>query len=566
MTNQNDRKNLDKVKLDLRVYVEYLFKLANAAPEPALQELTSLAYANPVWIPENASAFLKELSRSRLQSVFANLSKQTEDSAHLCSAIEKISPDYIPMDKKLKAAVQDARKKLKALMKRASLTTEKIEPDEEARTAGGLALLYAIAIFQLYNAEPDAFQLLSDLNEYQARSSTDEKGSAEFLVEIILSMASQESILLRQASQQLFRYFTKSITAEALGLLLDVLPADENTQGQQALFNVESEELDPDELEDGGEEEDEGDDDVEEVDGDDLGSDVEIGSDVEFINLNGDSAAEEDEDEEDEDGSPDEEAEEEEESEESKTLGAIDDALGKLLNSHRLDKDKDAESSDSDADMSDSEMLAIDDKLADVFKQRVKSKPSRKEERKAAKESVVNFKRRVLALLDIFLRNEPGSPPALSVLPPLLQLMRDTTVKSLSDRAFDLIRDYQKRLRKARAATKGQEKGDETGATHIDAQATLQMLMEVHEIAATSEANDVMRAAASASFIIASTLYILDEASRPAVDAAFEKLERPSEKRNKKGKNSRNRKKGADVDMVMDFKQWKSSFEANRGQ
>lgn len=575
-------KDLDKVKLDLRVYVEYLFKLANSAPEPALQELTSLAYANPIWIPSNASDFVKELSRSRLQSVFANLSRKDDSSTFLFKAVEGINPSYIAMDDKLKKAVTEARKKLVTLSKQAG-DGSKESRSRETDAARGMALLYAIAIFHIYNAEPDAFQLLGDLDEYQTRSNTDGEGAAEFLVEILLSMVSQDSVLLRQVSQQVFGCFTNVVTPKALDLLLDVLPADENTKGQQSLFNIESDEVDPEDME---EDEDEEDDDVEIIDDDDLDSEAEIGSDVEFVTLNGEPVDEEDEeassksdDESAEEEEDDEGDAEEEDSEEAKNLEAIDVALGKILNSHRLDKDTEAADSDSDADMTDSEMLAMDEALANVFKQRVKSKPSQKKERKAAKESVINFKRRVLDLLLIFVKNEASRPLALSLLLPLLRLMRATTVKSLSDKALETIREYQRRLKRARATgpkdegeedkkQKKRKRAEAPAAEVVDAESTLQLLKDIHAEAAAGEANDVVKAAASASLIAASTLYIADPASRPAVEAEYERLEQPaSDKAEAKAKSKckgrrRKQKQGVEVDMPLAFKQWKQSFEA----
>ncbi|ROT37199.1 hypothetical protein SODALDRAFT_313206 [Sodiomyces alkalinus F11] len=577
-------KDLDKVKLDLRVYVEYLFKLANAAPEAALKELTALAYAPPVWVPSNAADFVKELSRNRLQSTFANFSRKNEDSTHLCTAIENISPEYIPMDAKLKKAVGDARRKLKSLMHEASQ-----EPNEagsgEGNTARGLSLLYTMAIFQIYNAEPDAFQLLGDLEECHSRLRKDQEGAAEFLVEILLSMVSQDSILLRQISQQVFGSFAGRISAAALELLLDVLSADENSKGRQALFNIESDDVDPEDIEEDSDEDD--DDDVEEVQ---LDSDVEIDSDVEFVTLNGaeaadpdsgdaspDSESEPDEEGEDADEDEDEEEGEKESSEEAKNLEAIDDALGKILGSHRLDKDKDAASSDSDADMTDSEMLALDDKLAAVFQQRIKHSPSKKKERKAAKESVVNFKRRVLALLETYIRAEAGNPAALAVLLPLLRLMRTTTVKSLADRAFEVVKEYQKRLRKARQEA-NKEKGGGllrpagvgVGVVVVDPEKTLRLLRDVHAEAEAGEMVDHAKAAAAASLIVASTLYlyVADGPSRAAVEAEFVKLERKPEdgaKKKKKGKKAKKRKnQGDEVDMYMDWKQWRDNYESTR--
>ncbi|GKT40418.1 DNA polymerase V [Colletotrichum spaethianum] len=425
MKTSTTSKDINAVKLDLRVYIEYIFRLTTSAPEPALQELTSLAYAKPIWIPENTNSLVTELSRSRLQSAFAKLSRKAEDSNYLCTAVLSINPEYIRMEGEMKKEVNSARKRLEKLMKKSTSAGE--NASDEVKIAQGLALLHAIAIFQLYNEEPDAFQLLSDLKEYQTRLQTDEEGAAEFLVEILLSLVSQQSSLLREISQRVFGNFTTR-------------------------------------------------------------------------------------DEDEESGSDD-----EADAEEGKNLEALDDALSKILNSHRLDKDQEAETSDDDSDMSDSDMLELDSKLAEVFKQRAKAAPSKKKERKAAKESVVNFKRRVLDLLEVYVRNEAANPTALAVLQPLLQLVRTSTIKTLSDRAFELIKDYQKKLRKARSGVAGGKKEEKK----VDKQEALEVLRGVYEELKAGETKAHAKAAVPACLIAASSVFYAGKGDRAAVDAVI---------------------------------------------
>lgn len=468
--------------------------------------MTSLAYAKLVWIPENASALVKELSRNRLQSAFAKLSRKAEDSNYLCTAVQYINPDYIRMEGDMKKEVNLARKRLEMLMKKDAAAGDGASDD--ANIAQGLALLHAIAIFQLYNEEPDAFQLLGDLKEYQTRLQQDEEGAAEFLVEILLALVSQQSALMREISQRVFGYFSSRVSPKALELLLDVLAADENAKGQQSLFDINDDD-DVEEMdEDDGDEDDEDDE-------NEFGSDFEVDSDVEFVTLNaGDGEGEDAEeavDEEEEDGSGSDNEEEGADEEEAKNLEALDDALGKILNSHRLDKDNEAEESDDDADMSDSDMLELDNKLAEVFKQRAKAAPSKKKERKAAKESVVNFKRRVLDLLEIFVRNEAGNPTALAILRPLLELVRTTTIKTLADRSFELIKDYQKRLRKARSGAAKNAKTDKKQA--------LQVLEDVYEELRAGETKAHAKAAVPACLAAASSVFHAHGGDRTVVDA-----------------------------------------------
>jgi DNA polymerase phi len=204
-------------------------------------------------------------------------------------------------------------------------------------------------------------------------------------------------------------------------------------------------------------------------------------------------------------------------------LEALDDALGKLLKSHRLDKDKEAESSDDDADMSDSEMLELDNKLAEVFKHRLKNRTSKKKERKAAKESVLNFKRRVLDLLAIYIRNEPAKPETLAIMLPLLRLMRTSNVKTLVDRASTLIGDYQKSLKKARSNKKGTTKTQGMGVAQVPA--LLELLKEVHAEAAQGESHAHAKGAAIANLIVASTVFLAAEEKWPGLQKVFESLQ-----------------------------------------
>ncbi|KAK1623619.1 DNA polymerase phi [Colletotrichum phormii] len=506
MKTSTTSKDINSVKLDLRVYIEYIFRLTTSAPEPALQELTSLAYAKPIWIPENANSLVTELSRSRLQSAFAKLSRKAEDSNYLCTAVQSINPDYIRMEGEMKKEVHAARKRLEKLMKKSASASE--SSTDEVKISQGLALLHAIAIFQLYNEEPDAFQLLSDLKEYQTRLQTDEEGAAEFLVEILLSLVSQQSSLLREISQRVFGYFTSRVSPKALELLLDVLSADESAKGQQSLFDVDADDMDVEDMEE--DEEDESD--------DEAGSDAEVDSNVEFDALDAGDDEEGEENDDDEEGSG---SDEEADDEEAQNLADLDDALGKILNSHRLDKDEDAESSDNDSDMSDGDMLELDGKLAEVFKQRQKAAPSKKKERKAAKESVVNFKRRVLDLLEIFVRNEAGSPTTLAILQPLLQLVRTSTIKTLSDRAFELVKDYQKRARKARSGNSGKSTED----SKLDLEEAVEVLKGVYAELKAGETKSHAKAAVPACLIAASGVFHAGKGDRAAVDAVVGDVE-----------------------------------------
>ncbi|KPM38986.1 hypothetical protein AK830_g7580 [Neonectria ditissima] len=498
----------------LRVYADYLSRVLNAsAPSSsgntqkgtfasALQELSQLAYSRPKHIPEDAlTEQVQELCRTRLESAFAKLTRKTEDYESLCLAVASIDSDSVAMSEEIKIAVQEALARMKKLLSRKSKAAD------EKSLSQSLAMLHAVSIFQLYNQDPDAMEVLNDLSQYSDRlkkgkSGDSEPGTSELLVEILLSMVSRPSSLMRQVSQQVFDAFTPHISAEGLELLTGPLSSDESTKGQKELFNTDDDmEIDEDESSD--------------IEDD---SDIEIDSDVEFIDLkeqNGDEASgDEGEDDDSGSGSDSDEGETGEASKgEWQAPEELDDLLGKILQSHRLDKDAEAESSDSDVDMSDSQMLALDDKLAQVMKNTVKAKGDSKKQKKEAKQSVINFKNRILDLLDIYIRNEVLKPLTFSLLLPVLSLMRSTNTKPLAARACEIILNYQKALKKARNTR------DEVEAP--PAEDLLGLLLEVHAEAAKDNAHAYAKAASAASLIVASALYSADKSKIKDVAAVY---------------------------------------------
>ena len=118
-------------------------------------------------------------------------------------------------------------------------------------------------------------------------------------------------------------------------------------------------------------------------------------------------------------------------------------ALGTRPGEQDLDSD---ESSASDQDMNDEQMEAIDGHLEEVFRQR-KEVTFKKSEMKDARVRIINFKCRVLELLEIYVKERHGESLALSLLLPVLQLIRRTRNKAIMDRASVVIRQYAKHCR-----------------------------------------------------------------------------------------------------------------------
>ncbi|QYT00940.1 DNA polymerase V (Phi) [Trichoderma simmonsii] len=509
----------------LRVHIDYLSKVLGACASlntkesqssklegtslsVTLQQLSRLAYSQPDDIPKDAlTEQIQELARSRLESALAKLTRQTSDFVTFCQAVASIDSSAVTMSEEIKAAIEGALSRMHKLLK------QKTKTGNDKTLTQGLAMLHAISIFQLYNQDPDAMEVLDDLAQFHERLQEgklgdDDTGSSEFLVEILLSMVARPSSLMRQVSQQVFEAFTSQISAGGLELLTGPLGTNESTRGQKELFNTEDDGMDVD-----GEDSDDEDDDVEEI------SNVDIDSDVEFIGLadgeeaDGDAEenGEEDDEEEDDEDSDDDDDEDEDNEEADEKEGPIDldELMGSILKSHRLDKDADAESSEDEGDMSDSQMFALEDKLAEVFKQRAKARPDSKKQKKDAKQSVVNFKHRILDFLDIYVRNEVLSPLGFAILIPLLNLMRTTTTKTLSSRACEIILNYQRGMKKARSGNKDAAEAETSPA--YDAEELLSVLVEVHDEAGKDNAHAYAKAASAASLIVASAMFASDK-------------------------------------------------------
>lgn len=118
-------------------------------------------------------------------------------------------------------------------------------------------------------------------------------------------------------------------------------------------------------------------------------------------------------------------------------------ALGTRKGQDDLEAD-DTEGSDEDMyeeDMDQQEMEALDEKLAEVFRAR-EPIASKKQERKDTKEAIINFKRRVLDLMEVYLRQEHLNPLALDLVLPLITTARTASAKQISERAHDILQGF----------------------------------------------------------------------------------------------------------------------------
>jgi DNA polymerase phi len=346
----------------------------------------------------------------------------------------------------------------------------------------GLLLLYCLTLFQVYNGDAEAVEILEDLityhEQYEAQSTQNDSQNAEdqsdALMEILLSFASKPSKFLRRMINIIFEGIAPQVTSKGLESLLRILATKESVEGQQEMFDAADEDAHSQEEDD------------------DATSDVDmVDSDVEVVSASSTSDSDSEEDEEDTDN----------EDSEDEELAAFDAKLAAALGTRKLtngtaeaDDNDSSTSGASDTDMDDDQMLTLDQKLAEVFRAR-QQETSKKQTKKDARETIINFKNRVLDLLDIYLKAEPLASQSLHLLPlPLLTLARRTKTKQLADRACAILNDYCKRC-----------KGVNVPAC-TDHVAGLELLRALHAEAATGASNAHANAASHASILVVKSL------------------------------------------------------------
>ncbi|GAC95632.1 hypothetical protein PHSY_003208 [Pseudozyma hubeiensis SY62] len=291
----------------------------------------------------------------------------------------------------------------------------------------------------------------------------DEVTGIELLCDCLLSFLELSSAFLRTSASNAFEAFSQDMTKSSIGLLLSHLgTADEVAEEQ----DDQDEELDEDDASAS-----------EEADQDGEVSDTSATSDDE------DDASDADHEEEDDDEN--EPVDEELRARVRAVLkesGMADPEDDDTLNAE--DDDDEADDAQSDAgsdssvefsDMGDDEMMLLDDKLAEVFRQRVSAVRGQKE----AKQEAIALRFKVLELVEIFARKQPQSPLMLDLILPLYELWtnRDEDTEQLATKARTLLIS---RISKAKTVP------DEFAADQLTA-----LLQRMHTEARESSSNDV---------------------------------------------------------------------------
>lgn len=346
--------------------------------------------------------------------------------------------------------------KLESISTLVDLKQLALEASEEDKCfLNSVAILFQTLLLQVFSGNPDSLQLLEDLLIfYQSVIVNKENKSWNGIIEIYLVLLSQSKMFLRKIVTCSFNYLASGFAKEditffasAMKPFFDVLKARENKSGFEHLFQGGEVEGNADEksLENSDESE------------EDMEIDLDEISEVEF------------------DGMSD-ESDDEVNKIEKETTSALVKALnlpenmideeGNVNHDISIDGDDSDDSIKQDDDseeelLDDEKMMQLNSTLSNIFKHRKEALASihtgnkRKIEVKNARETVITLKNRVVDLMEQYIKAQDGIlntnstslesrklaiESVLIFIVPLLECIRTTTNKALSDKISKIIK------------------------------------------------------------------------------------------------------------------------------
>ncbi|XP_072230408.1 myb-binding protein 1A-like protein [Leuresthes tenuis] len=287
--------------------------------------------------------------------------------------------------------------------------------------SGAFQQLFLLVGMHFFKAPEELLDIMKDLQscvdkaqqkkakkkkKKQATDQEEEPEWVEVMVDILLSLLSQQSRHIRQVCKMVFSSICPHVTAAALTAILDVLDPDEDEEDSAVVVTDDTNNSQKKPKEDDDEEMED-----DESDGSDEDSDEE------------DEAMEEDEDEEEE-----EEDDEEEEGGGEMEAEEVDqnfrlELMKVLQQQNALATEEDGSS---DEDLDDDAMMELDKGLAALFSEQKKKAQAKKDEKtKLQKERALvrDFKIKVLDLVEVFVARQAGSPLVLGLVEPLLNII-----------------------------------------------------------------------------------------------------------------------------------------------
>ncbi|XP_049326442.1 myb-binding protein 1A-like protein [Astyanax mexicanus] len=290
--------------------------------------------------------------------------------------------------------------------------------------------LFLIIGIQIFKTPEDSVELLKDLQscmeKAQAKKSKKKKKETdgeqephwvEVVVEILLSLLSQPSRLIRSVCKTAFGRLCPHLTQPALTAILDVLDPNKDDEESGVIVTQEKDEkMEEEENEEGENDKDAGDGEQEGEDEDESGS-----------------SSDDDEDDDEED-----EAMEEEQEEVDQNFRL--ELMKVLQGQNALATEED---NSNDEEMDDEAMLNLDKSLATLFSEQKKKLQAKKDERERLRKEktlVRDFKIKVLDLVEVFLVKQGSSALVLGMVEPLLSVIENGMSSDSEQQEVDFLR------------------------------------------------------------------------------------------------------------------------------
>uniref|UniRef100_A0A8C3CUT2 MYB binding protein 1a n=1 Tax=Cairina moschata TaxID=8855 RepID=A0A8C3CUT2_CAIMO len=264
-------------------------------------------------------------------------------------------------------------------------------------------LLMAIHLFK---NPSETMDLLSDLlncterafskEPKKKKTENTEPGWVEVIVEILLSLLAQPSLLIRRISKSVFGRICPNLTKKGLQLILDVLDPYQDQDEESAVVVMEESDK---------------------------------------------KSAQDTDDEESEDSSDEDDTEEENDSgDEEKDAEVDEDFRSQLMNVLKAQNVLGEDESDEDLD--DEAMMALDKNISALFAEQQKRIQAKKDERdRIRKEKILrrDFKIKVLDLIEVFLSKQPENPLVFDIIEPLLQVIEQCMSSDSDKQEVDFL-------------------------------------------------------------------------------------------------------------------------------
>ncbi|KAL1273708.1 hypothetical protein QQF64_026522 [Cirrhinus molitorella] len=275
--------------------------------------------------------------------------------------------------------------------------------------------LFLLIGIQMFKAPDDSLELLNDLRTCMEKSKSKKKKAyaeephwVEVIVEILLSLLSQPSRLVRSVCKAVFSRICAHLTQEALSFILNVLDPNKDEEESGVMVTdekekkrklTEKEELNEEEDGEGGEED-------------------------------SDSSSDDDDDDEDED----------EAMEEGASQNFRLDLMKVLQGQKALATEEDGSDEE---EMDDEAMMKLDGSLSALFleqKKRIQAKKNEKDKMRKEKVLVRDFKIKVLDMVEVFLSKQGSSALVLGIVEPLLSVIEKGMRSETSQQEQDFLR------------------------------------------------------------------------------------------------------------------------------